>query len=178
MLCAILRSARERKSDAPSLSDCSTPPGCDRGRYPSRSCRSAARALRLPRAGDERSGAPFFPIPADLGEKLLASCPHLANRSGRGVRRLVLRAPEDQLHEDGGEVDALGRQAIDHLAPVLRIAAGADDSGCFEALQALGQDVRGDPFVRGEELLIRAVAAQHEVADDQQRPAVTEYLQL
>jgi len=89
----------------------------------------------------------------------------------------VLRAPEDQLHDDGREIDALGRQAIDHLAPVLGIAAGADDSGRLEALQALGQDVRGDPFVRGEELLVRLVAAQHEVADDQQRPAVTEDLQ-
>src|SRR5438309_1855658 len=33
--------------------------------------------LRPPRTRNEHGGAPFFPIPADLREKLLASCPHL-----------------------------------------------------------------------------------------------------
>src|SRR5258706_11315201 len=93
----------------------------------SSSVRTGRISLRSARGGDEHSGAAFFPILADLGEKVIASCPHLADGGGRDARGLVLRGPEDQLHDDGGEIDPFGGQAIDHFAPVLRIAPRPDD---------------------------------------------------
>ena len=53
---------------------------------------------------------------------------------------------------------------------------GVEDAGGFEFLQAVGEDVGGDAFARFLKFLERTVAAHHEVADDQQRPAVSEGL--
>src|SRR5882724_3040710 len=45
-----------------------------------------------------------------------------------------------------------------------------------QLLQAVRQNVRRDFLVGSEELFIRAESSQHHVADNQQRPAVAQYL--
>ena len=47
----------------------------------------------------------------------------------------------------------------------------------LELLQAVRQDIRGNPFSRFLELLKGVKSADHQVANDQQRPAIPESLE-
>ena len=57
------------------------------------------------------------------------------------------------------------------------VGFGGDDFRGFKRAQAIGEDVGGDAFARFFELLEGAVAADHDVADDEQGPAVAEQVE-
>ena len=52
----------------------------------------------------------------------------------------------------------------------------SDQQVLLEAVEALGQDVGGDRFRRGEQLA-EALAAAQEIADEEKRPAVTDQIE-
>ena len=54
------------------------------------------------------------------------------------------------------------------------IRLGGEEAGGFELAEAVAEDVGGDAFAGGLELFEGVIGADHEVADDQQRPAVSE----
>jgi len=53
---------------------------------------------------------------------------------------------------------------------------GRDDPRRLEFLQSVGQDVGGNSLARFLELPKRPEAANHQIADDQERPAIPEPL--
>jgi hypothetical protein len=55
------------------------------------------------------------------------------------------------------------------------IGAARQQAGCSEALQAVGEDVRGDALLAlREQFAIAAPVADHDVTDDDQAPAIAE----
>jgi len=87
----------------------------------------------------------------------------------------VVGSPEDHFGEDGREFDAFAGERIGELAAVGGVARGFDDAGLLEFAEAIGEDVGGNFFVGVEELLESVEAADHDVADDEERPAVAKH---
>lgn len=87
------------------------------------------------------------------------------------------RAPDQQLQKNGRQIDSFFRQPVMHPASIALVDLRSDDSACFQLAQAIRQNVRGDPFARFLELLKCPESAHHQVADDQQRPAISKPLE-
>src|SRR5216683_5267174 len=137
----------------------------------------ASAGLAAIESGEDWCGVSLLPAAAGFGEDLFAVVRHVGDdRTGRsGV--LVACAPDEQLEEHGSEVDALLGEAVVDSAGVSCLRLGEDDARGFELLQAVGEDVGGYAFACLLELLERAVAADHHVADDEQRPAVSQHFE-
>ena len=87
----------------------------------------------------------------------------------------MLNTPLHHGPHDGAQILALlGEFVLQPWRP-LAVTLGPDHALLRQALQPVGQDVRGDALGGRQELRIAALAAQ-EVADDQQRPAIAEQL--
>lgn len=114
------------------------------------------------------------PSLANLGDELVLVGAHLADE-GLVAGFFMARGPENHFSEHRCEVNSFGRQGIQHLSTVLGILPGIDDFVGFETAQAVGQDVGGDFFVGVQKFAKGFVAAEHHVAQDQQRPTVSEH---
>ena len=69
------------------------------------------------------------------------------------------------------------RQPVVHPSSIRLFHLRGDDPRRFELLQTVRQDVGGDPLARFLELLERPEPANHQIADDQQRPAIPKHLE-
>ena len=88
----------------------------------------------------------------------------------------VRACPEDHFREDRCEINALRRERVNQFASVRRVWPVGDDSMSDQLLQAIGQNIRRDSLVGSQELLVRPESAKHHVANNQQRPAIAQYL--
>jgi len=91
-------------------------------------------------------------------------------------RILMTRRPQHHLREYRREVNALRSQQINQFSPIFGVTFSPDDSIPFQSLQSVGQYIRRNPFIRSEKLLERPRSPQHHVANNQQRPAVSQHL--
>jgi hypothetical protein len=93
-------------------------------------------------------------------------------RSCRGERAAQRRPAPHGAHQRRGLAAPLG-QVVDLDAGGRRQPVAQDDAGLLEALQALGQHVGAEAReVRPD--LAEAARAEHELAHDQQRPALAD----
>ena len=91
-------------------------------------------------------------------------------------RVFVCGRPEHHFCEDWREIDSLRRERVNKLAAVRGVAIGGDDSMSDRLLQPVRQNIRCDSLVGTKELFIRSESPQHHVANNQQRPAIAQYL--
>nr|WP_235988038.1 hypothetical protein [Roseibium aggregatum] len=94
------------------------------------------------------------------------------------IRPMVVgAAPYDDLDQDWREVASLFRQIVDETAAVLRVASLFKYAFAFKMLQAVDQYVRCDAFVGLKDLAVGPLAPQHDLPNDQQRPAISKYVE-
>src|SRR2546428_2440145 len=98
---------------------------------------------------------------ADVGENPLAVLRHLPDRRGWRHSLVVTRTPHNHLDKHGREGEPLCRKPIDQPPRVSSIAPLPDDAFRLQALQTVRQDVGGDPFPPGEEVLVRGAPLEH-----------------
>ncbi len=91
------------------------------------------------------------------------------------VRRLVDVAPGPQCVERGPEIPALLRQGVLVAVGPLLVAVAAEDPFLDQALQPAGEHGAGDiePLLE----VVEAANAEEDVAEDQQRPALSDDLE-
>jgi len=82
--------------------------------------------------------------------------------------------PDDHLDDYGGEVKTFGCQVVDELATVRGIRPTEDQPFALEELEAVGEDIGGDRLVGPGKVAEAAIVCEQKVADNQQRPPVTE----
>ena len=131
----------------------------------------------LAEGGKNRLGIALFPAAIRLLKNGGAVLFHLIDRRDRCVGFFVARAPDQQLEQDGGESDAFSGKKIMKAAAVIGRGLGLHNAAGFELLQPVSQDVGGDSFAGVLEFTESAAAADHYVADEQQRPPVTQQFQ-
>lgn len=102
---------------------------------------------------------------------------HGAHGARRRVGVLVAGRPQNELDERRREVDALLGEMIMRPPRITRICAFGENAGGFELRETGGEDVRGDTLARSRKFIERTQALEHQVANDEQRPAVTEDLE-
>lgn len=121
-------------------------------------------------------GAAMFlnPVAMDIGVEMLFAGAHQANQC-LIVGILMTRGPKNHFRQNRREINAFGREGVNQLSAVGRIAASGDDSVLFQAPQAIRQYIGRDFFVRRQKLVEGLIAAEHHVAQDEQRPAVAEH---
>src|SRR5579872_1316529 len=102
---------------------------------------------------------------------------HILDQRTGGARLFVPRRPNEQLQKYWSQINSLLRQPVVHAPSVRLFFFGGNDSRGFELLQTVRQNVRSDPFARFLELLERPEATNHQVTNDQQRPAVSKDLE-
>jgi len=140
--------------------------------YPS-SLHGFVTALIVPEFGQERRWIPLAPPPPDFCDHLFAIVCHFRNQRAGCTCLLMARRPNEQLQKHRSQVNSLLRQPVVHSAPVGFLLSGGNDPGRFEALQAVRQNVGGNSLARFLELLKRPEPANHQIADDEQRPAIS-----
>ena len=107
---------------------------------------------------------------------LAISCHRLEQATGcAGVR--VPGAPDQQLPKDRRQIDSFLRQPVAHASSIRRILLRGDDVSRFELAQAVRQDVRRDSLTGLLKFLERPETTNHQIANDQKRPAVADDLQ-
>jgi hypothetical protein len=84
--------------------------------------------------------------------------------------------PEHHFRQHWRQVDPLLCELINQLSCVLRVDFRSYDTVSFQISQPVRQNIGCNSFVRSEEFLVRAKSPQHHVPDNQQRPAVSQYL--
>ena len=87
---------------------------------------------------------------------------------------VVFCAPDDQFDEKWREVKALGSEVVGNATCISRGDLSRDYPGLLKALQAVGEDVRGDSLLAFAEASVVALSFEEEVADDEECPAVAE----
>jgi hypothetical protein len=86
--------------------------------------------------------------------------------------------PGAHLGQKRHELDRRFGEAVDRLLTVTRVVAPGQEAGLDETLQPVRQDVRGDPLFRAPEHFPEApTIAEHDVADDDQAPAIAQHFQ-
>lgn len=98
--------------------------------------------------------------------------------AGLGWRSLdggVGEAPDHQVDEDGDQVDRRTTGNIDPAPTIAGVADPGDDPSVAEASQSLGEGVGRDRLVSGKVSEVGS-ATEKEIAQDHQRPPVTEGL--
>ena len=102
---------------------------------------------------------------------------HFHDESARCSRVLVPGPPNEQLQKYRSQVNAFLRQPVIHPASIRLLYRGGDDPRCLELLQTVRQDVSGNAFTRSLEVFKCPVAANHQIADDQQGPSISKHLE-
>src|SRR6266852_1978643 len=164
---------RQRKSAKPSKPVSSRCSRASRGRWISSPniWRSSELPLGVAIGGAGRLGpAP----PYGRYEFLLVLLHFPDKRCVAGI--FVPGSPQHHFREDWRQIETLGRERVNQLAAVRRVAIGGDDSMSDQLLQPIRQNVRRDSLVGSQELFIRTESPQHHVADNQQRPAIAQNL--
>src|SRR5690242_143257 len=121
------------------------------------------------------SRVPILPASPCFDKNLLAIFFHFIYDGAGRARFFVPRAPNEQLQENRRKVNPLLREPIVQLAPIRFFNPGGDNPRHLEFAQTIGQNVGGNPLARTLEFLECPVAANHKIANDQQRPAVSQY---
>jgi hypothetical protein len=117
----------------------------------------------------------FDPALADSCQEFLLVLLHQPDK--RLIFRIFVGAcPEHHFRQDRREIHALRRERVNQFAPVRGVSTGGDDSMSDQLLQAIGQNIRRDSLIGSQELLVRPESPEHHVADNQQRPAIAQYL--
>ncbi len=133
--------------------------------------------LRWLKRRQEGRRVALLPPASHLGQYLFAILCHVGDHLARSARVLVLRSPYQQLQHDRRKINALRGEAIVQLATVQRIGFDGNDTRRPQALETIRQYVRRNAFAGVLKLLERVISANHQIADDQQRPAVPDFLQ-
>ena len=87
----------------------------------------------------------------------------------------VSGGPKDHLRENRSEVHTFGGEEIVQFTAIGGIGSRGDYAVGLQAAQTVGENVTGDALAGGKEFLEGAVATDHDVADDEQGPAVAEH---
>jgi len=124
--------------------------------------------------GVSSPGRRSLPTPTKSFDELLGIAFHLSNKIRWGGGPLMAGRPDDQLDDDGSEVKTFACQVVDELATVRGIRSPEDQPFALEELEAVGEDIGGDRFVGTGKVAEAAIVREQEVADDEQRPPVTE----
>jgi len=117
----------------------------------------------------------FGPALAHGRYELFFVLSHLPDKRLIG-RIFVCGRPEHHFREDWREIDSLWGKRVNQLAAIRGVGLGGDDSMSDQLLQPVRQNIRRDFLVGTQELFIRAETPQHHVANNQQRPAIAQYL--
>jgi len=91
-------------------------------------------------------------------------------------RIFVCGCPEHHFREDWREIDSLRGERVNKLAAIRGVAFGGDDSMSDQLLQPVRQNIRRDFLVGAQKFFIASKPPQHYVANNQQRPAIAQYL--
>jgi uncharacterized protein YndB with AHSA1/START domain len=123
-----------------------------------------------------RTERPMFLRPSlpHGSQELLLVGAHLPDQ-GLVAGLFMARRPQDHLRKHGSKINALGCQRVNHLSPIGAISLRLDDSVGFQPAQAVRQNIGGDFFIRVQKFVKRLVAAEHHVAEDQERPPVPQH---
>ncbi len=117
------------------------------------------------------------PASADFREDCFAMLLHVGDESAGRSRLLVPRSPNEQLQKYRRQINSLLRQPVIHPSCIRLLRLRGDDPRRLELPQTVCQDVGGYPLARLLELLKCPEPASHQIADDQQRPAISKHLQ-
>src|SRR5579872_1250074 len=117
---------------------------------------------------------PFPPTPPHFHQNFFAVRRHFLYDGIRGAGFLVSRPPNQQIQNHGRQIDSLLRQPVIHFSSVALFRFRRDDPRRGELVQAVRQNVRRDFLVRFLKLFERVESAHHHVANDQQRPAISQ----
>lgn len=120
------------------------------------------------------AGEIFLVSLANVRDELLLVLANEFDQSGV-ASIFVSRSPKNHFSQNGSEVHAFFGEDVNQFAAVGGVVSDVDDAVAFEFTQAVGKDVGGDFFVGREEFFKGAEAAQHHVANDEKRPAVTQH---
>src|SRR5882762_593579 len=151
-------------------------PACG-GSSASSGSRQMTTTATVPKLGQQRSRVPFSPPSPDFRQHFFATLLHVHDDSARGPRLLVPRPPDEQLQKDRRQINPLFRQPVVHSSSIRLLPLGGDDPRCFELLKTVRQDVGSNPLTRLFELPECPEPANHQIADDQKRPAIPKPLQ-
>lgn len=102
---------------------------------------------------------------------------HLCDKRARCCGIFVLRGPDEKFKQHRSKRDALRCKAVVDAAAVLRRRLGGDDVGSLQSTKAISQDAGRYALARPLKLAKRPIAPHHQVADDKQRPAISEEVQ-
>src|SRR5216684_3032765 len=122
-----------------------------------------------------RSSGGFGPALAHGRYELLFVLSHLPDKRLIG-RIFVCGRPEHHFREDWREIDSLWGKRENQLAAIRGVAFGGDDSMSDQLLQSVRQNIRRDFLVGAQKFFIGSKSPQHHVANNQQRPAIAQYL--
>ncbi|MCY1236733.1 hypothetical protein D9M72_494050 [compost metagenome] len=86
----------------------------------------------------------------------------------------MLAPPDAELRDHRQQVDAHGREAVERLLLVRGVVGLAEHAVFDQRVQPLREDVRGDAFLGLQELAEVPLVRKHQVANDQQAPAVAD----
>src|SRR6266404_1123566 len=89
--------------------------------------------------------------------------------------RVVLRTPAYDFEQNRQQVNPLETEPVAAARPPARTRLFLDNPVLFEANQTVGKHIGGNAFFRMQKVGVANAAFEHQVADDEQRPGVTEY---
>jgi hypothetical protein len=125
----------------------------------------------------QRSLVALSPAPPDFSQQSFAVLRHLLDQGTRRFCVLVPRSPNQQLQQHRRQINTFLCKAVIYPSPVRFVHLGRDYSCGFELLKPVCQDIRRHALTRFFKFLERPIASDHEIADDQERPAVPKNLQ-
>lgn len=113
----------------------------------------------------------------DLSDEALSLVDQASHdfRWGRGL--LVLGRPNDHLNQDRQQIEPLGCRPIADDSRVSLRSGSRDDAMFPERFETIRENVRGDAFIAFLKLLECRQALDHQVSENQQRPAVAQDFQ-
>lgn len=136
-----------------------------------------AAACIVLKFGQQRRGVAFHPSPPDLREDRFAVRRHFLNENARRSRFFMPRAPYKQFQKHRREADPFFREAVINPPFIRRIFLWSNNSRCLEPAQTACENISSYPLARFLEVFECAKPANHQIADDQERPTVAKLFQ-
>src|SRR5271163_252459 len=117
----------------------------------------------------------FRPTLPHSRQKFLLVRPNQSDQ--RLITRLLVRArPQHHLRQHRSQINSFRRQPVNQLPSIPGVRPRRDNPVSAQLAQPVRQYIGRDPFITLHELLICPEIPQHHVADNQQRPAVSQHL--
>jgi hypothetical protein len=117
----------------------------------------------------------LFPSLSHGGQELFLVCSHLPNE--RLVAGLFMSGrPQHHFRQDRREINPSGSQRINSFAAIGRISPRLDNSIGFQAAETVSQNICCDFLVGVEKFVKGLVSTEHHVAQDQERPTISQHL--